>query len=36
MDNARTAQAAAIIPVPSGGPQEDAASAPDPDKLKVV
>jgi phosphate transport system ATP-binding protein len=36
MDNARTAQAAAIIPVPESKPQADAFSVPNADKLKVV
>ena len=36
MDNARTAQAASIIPVPAGKPREAAVSVPDTGKLKVV
>jgi phosphate transport system ATP-binding protein len=36
MDNARTAQAASIIPVPASKPREAAVSVPDTGKLKVV
>ena len=36
MDNARTAQAASIIPAPASKPREAAVSVPDTGKLKVV
>jgi phosphate transport system ATP-binding protein len=36
MDNARTAEAASIIPVPASKPREAAFSVPDAEKLKVV
>jgi phosphate transport system ATP-binding protein len=36
MDNARTAQAASIVPVPASRPKEAAFTVPDEEKLKVV